>query len=57
MLDVWPAQKYCAFTLLDLQLTSVDYENYMTMLCSSEVLSSVQKSEIGKGETNPKCLQ
>lgn len=45
-----------AFNLLDLPWASVDYENYMTMFCSSEVLSSGQESEIGKGENQPQMF-
>lgn len=45
-----------ALNLLDLPWASVDYENYMAMLCSSYVLSSVQRSEIGKGENRPQMF-
>lgn len=56
MWDVWSAQKHCAYNLLDLPWASVDCENYITMLCSFEVLSSVLKSEIGKGENQPQMF-
>lgn len=56
MSDVWPAQKHCAFNLLDLPWASVDYANYITIFCSSDVLSSVQKREIGKGKNQPQMF-